>query len=439
MHSMHHWGEPLFGYYRSDDRWVLHRHARMLADAGVDFIIFDTSNKFTYENEYLALFQAFREERQAGNRAPYVAFLTPFWDPKSTVDKLYRELYSKGIYRELWFQWEGKPLILADPAKVDPALRDFFTFRNPQPSYFEGPKGPNMWSWLEVYPQHVFYNDRGEKEQMSVGVGQNAVNGKVGVLSAPGSLGRSYHKGRWETGPDAVLHGYNFAEQWERALSEDPKVIFVTGWNEWIAGRFDEFAGYKAPVIFVDQFNHEGSRDIEPMKGGHGDNYYYQLVNGVRRFKGARSQPPAGPEQAIGIDAAFGQWKDVGPEYRDARGDTNARSHAAYNSVTRYVNTTGRNDLVLMKVAHDARNLYFYAKTAQPLSPHTDPNWMTLFIDIDRNHTTGWQGYDFAVNRRVKDHRTTFVEHTRGGWNWQPRAEVQYRASGSELMLALGS
>ena len=31
--------------------------------------------------------------------------------------------------------------------------------------------------------------------------------------------------------------------------------------------------------MFVDQFDQEHSRDIEPMKGGHGDNYYYQMVD----------------------------------------------------------------------------------------------------------------------------------------------------------------
>ena len=32
------------------------------------------------------------------------------------------------------------------------------TFRAPQPDYFRGPTQPDMWSWLEVSPQHVFRN-----------------------------------------------------------------------------------------------------------------------------------------------------------------------------------------------------------------------------------------------------------------------------------------
>jgi hypothetical protein len=62
---------------------------------------------------------------------------------------------------------------------------------------------------------------------------------------------------------------------------------------------------------------------------------------------------------------------------------------------------------------------------------------MLLFIDVDRNHDTGWQGYDYVVNRRVKDGQTTFLEHTRTGWNWQPKAEVHYALIGSELAIAI--
>lgn len=56
LHHYHHFAEPLFGYYRSTDEWVFRKHAEMLADAGVDAIIFDTSNGPTYKESYEALF-----------------------------------------------------------------------------------------------------------------------------------------------------------------------------------------------------------------------------------------------------------------------------------------------------------------------------------------------------------------------------------------------
>ena len=158
MYAAHHWGESIFGYYIGDDDSVLRKHAQMLGDAGVDVIIFDTSNKLIYPKNHRKLFEVFEQMRQAGNRVPQVAFLTPFWDPRSTVRELYDTVYSKKIGETLWFKWDGKPLILADPKLVDEDIRGFFTFRKPQPDYFQGPTGPDMWSWLEVYPQHVFTN-----------------------------------------------------------------------------------------------------------------------------------------------------------------------------------------------------------------------------------------------------------------------------------------
>jgi hypothetical protein len=433
----HHWGEPLFGFYNSSDPWVLRKHAEMLADAGVDVVVFDTSNKATYPGSYTALMEAFAAERAAGNRTPDIAFLTPFWDPASTVAELWRDIYSKGLHKELWYMMDGKPFILADPAKVDPSLKDFFTFRNPQPDYFRGPTGPNMWSWLEVAPQHVFLNAAGEKEEMSVGVAQNAVDGKLSAMSNPRSLGRSFHADKWETGPDAELHGYNFAEQWENALKQDPKYLFITGWNEWIAGRFNEFAGYRAPVIFVDEFDQEHSRDIEPMKGGHGDDYYYQFVSYVRKYKGSRRPPIASGEKTIGIAGSFDQWNDVKPEFRDEEGDTFHRDYPGYNSASHLTNSTGRNDLVVMKVARDATNLYFYAQTHDRITPFTGSHWMTLFIDSDRNHGTGWEGYDFLVNHSVKNDRTSVLEKTSNGWNWEPVCDLDYRVEGNQMMIKI--
>ena len=460
LHAPHHWGEPLFGHYLGDDRWVLRKHIQMLAAAGVDTLIFDTSNKVIYEKYYTALFETMRQVRAEGNATPGVAFLTPFWDPASTVQALYDKLYRAGLYQDLWFRWDGKPLILANPDQVAAPLRDFFTFRRPQPSYFDGPvdfdaadyKGSgkpqaNLWAWLEVSPQHVFLNDRGEKEQMAVGVAQNAVedpaaagsrNGlRLGCLSEPGSLGRSYHNGKQTGDPDAVLYGYNFAEQWDHALREDPRFVFVTGWNEWYGGRFDEFLGVKLPVMFVDTFDQEHSRDVEPMKGGHGDNYYWQMVSYIRRFKGTRPPPDATAPKTIDLEAGFAQWADVGPEYRDAIGDTAHRDHPGYNTATRFRNTTGRNDIVLSKVARDKTSLYFYARTRAKLTPATDPDWMVLLINTDRNAATGWHGYDIAINRRMAPGGASVVERTANGWNWQPKGRARLKVAGNELMLAV--
>ena len=58
----------------------------------------------------------------------------------------------------------------------------------------------------------------------------------------------------------------------------------------------------------------------------------------------------------------------------------------------------GRNDIVDAKIARDAEYIYFYVETASAMTSPQDENWMMLFIDIDRNKSTGWEGYDYVVN-----------------------------------------
>src|SRR4051794_27525066 len=42
--AFHWWGMPRLGYYTSDDEFVIRRHAQMLADAGIDVVVFDVTN-----------------------------------------------------------------------------------------------------------------------------------------------------------------------------------------------------------------------------------------------------------------------------------------------------------------------------------------------------------------------------------------------------------
>jgi len=436
-YRFHHWGEPLFGYYLADDAWVLRKHAQMLSDAGVDVVIFDVSNQETYPRVYHKLCEVWTQIRRDGGATPQIAFFAPFGDDSKVLNRLYGDLYKPGLHRELWFEWKGKPLILARKEHAPAEMRETFTFRPHGPDYFSGPTGPNQWQWLQIHPQQPYYSDTSKVEQVSVSVGQNATGKRLCAFSETNTYGRSWHDGAKDKRPDAVLHGLNFAEQWKRALELDPEFIYITGWNEWIAMRLPEFNGVREPVMFVDQFTQEYSRDVEPMRGGHWDNYYYQMVSGIRRFKGVRRGPIAGGPAAIAIDGDFADWVDVRPEYRDDRGDTVHRDHPGYDDAGRYVNNTGRNDFVLLKAAVDDRAVYFYARTAAPITPRTDPNWMLLYVNADNDPSTGWEGCDFRVNRTIQSETRSMLQRAGGGGAWEPAGEVEYRVRGNELELAL--
>jgi hypothetical protein len=442
----YHWGEPELGYYHTTDPFVLRKHASMLADAGIDVILFDTTNPpFTWKDEYEALCREYAAMRREGVRTPAIAFIAPFGDPRPVTDQLWRDLYKPGLWKELWFLWEGKPLLLADRSFIkDPEMLAFFTFRRPMPDYWIGPSGADQWSWLEVSPQHVFTNAQGAIEQMSVGVAQNALpqtSGPAPMSAKAGAMGRSWHEGKQDLRPGAVALGPNFEEQWRRALEIDPKFIFVTGWNEWIAGRYANWSKYTDADcyypggLFVDEYTQEYSRDCEPMRGGHSDNYYYQLASWVRKYKGVRERPLASGPSRIVIDGDFADWKHVKPEFRDTIGDTIHRDHKGYGELV-YHNDTGRNDFVLCKCAYDATNVYFYVQTLAKITPRTDTNWMLLFLDTDRKATTGWLGYDYAVNLEVPGDKQTTVKAWHSG-NWETVGQVPYCVQGNGLELAI--
>jgi hypothetical protein len=430
----HYWGEPLYGYYRSDDPWVLRRHAQALADAGVDTLIFDTTNAQTYPETYMALCKVFQQVRAEGGSTPQISFMVNTKAGQSAA-RIYRDLYQKGQYRELWFRWQGKPLMICDPAEASPELNEFFTLRRAHWP-FTMVNTQKAWHWEATYPQPYGYvDDPAKPEQVNVSVAQNlrCSDGRVTNMSEGDARGRSFHNGAVDTALGAVNFGHNFQEQWQRVFELEPPFVMITGWNEWIAGRWQRPG---QPIVFVDQYDEEHSRDIEFARVGHLDHYYWQMVANIRRYKGAPELPVSSGPKTIDIQSGFEQWEDVAPEYRDHVGETLPRDHAGVAGL-HYDNRSGRNDLVAGKVAHDAENVYFYLRTDAPIRPAPTPDGLWLLIDSDRNHDTGWEGYDLIVGRHIDADGRPWIERNSAGWQWDKVAPVTQRLEGSRLHLAL--
>ena len=446
------WGEPLFGFYRDTDKWVLRKHAEMLAAAGVDVLFFDCTNgSFTWRESYRALCEVFMQARKDGVQTPQIAFMLAFGPTPGSRDAIidiYNDLYKPAEYEELFFKWDGKPLIMAYPEMLADVegdvektalhreVRNYFTFRPGQPVYNVGPTRSDHWGWLEIYPQHGFAPKKdGGFEQATVGVSQNwtARNG-LSAMNMPGAFGRSYTaKNGHAQSVASVDWGLNFQEQWERALEIDPDLIFITGWNEWIMGRFDVWQNQ--PNAFPDQFDQEHSRDIEPMRGGHGDNYYYQMAANIRRFKGLDNEAEkARSKSKIAIGEGFDDWRDVSV-YEAIKGNTMHRDSKGWGNL-HYVNTSGRNDIVQAKVAHDAKNIYFYVACAEPITSATEKAWMRLFIDSDCDKQSGWEGYDYVLNRTMPSQQAV-VEHSDVEWKWQIVGGAEFYVEGCEMEIAI--
>ena len=397
--QMCYWGEPLFGYYDARDPYVVDRHLRLIADAGVDVLVFDVTNLETYPDVYRPLCDRLLKMRDEGFPAPQVSFITNT-NVENAVDALWKDFYSREKYRPLFFEWKGKPLLVANPEKVPEELRDFFTLRD---AYWptEGPNNShNRWRWVDAYPQpYSWSDDPNRPEELVVSPAQNLArdaNAHDVWMSERIGRGRSFVYGaeKQRYAPD---EGLNFAQQWSRALELDPDFLFITGWNEWIAGRWKiEWADGRK--TFVDQYDHEFSRDIEPARGLHGDAYYLQAIDGIRKFKGVADAPRAVGGDGISFDSPWEKWRAVAPSLRDYRGE-NARRDFKGRGGTHYFNAGGRADFDLVKVARDGEYVYFYLQTVEPIEESASDD-ILLALDLDDDLATGWRGAELLVGGR---------------------------------------
>ncbi len=434
----HYWAEPYFGYYSSNDEWVLRKHAYMLAEAGVDFVFFDTTNNNLHTVSHMALLKVWEEVRKEGYNVPKISFLVGSYDAEFA--QLYESIYQKGLYEDLWFYWNGKPLVmLTGNINMSEEARQFFTIRYSwavgNTNWYQDRRGAACWPWSCLYPQKQGFAEDGETlEQMVVMCGTGA------------SIGRSYrantkprYQGKWLFGfplmEEYTPFGITFGMHFDRAIEVDAPLMMITGWNEWVTGRWSgagagaggaglEIAGEymvsndptkKESSYFVDSFNPEYSRDIEPMKGGFGDNYLYQMAERVREYKGTRALEAAFGQWAIDIHGSVGQWYAVGPEFRDYEGDTAHRvspGHVGGKEYGMYVNFSGRNDFVTAKVSNDTDELYFYVECADDITAPEGANWMNLFINADLSDETGWYGFDYILNRNRDDGRVLVERFT---------------------------
>ena len=443
----HHWGEPYLGYYLADDDWVIRKHAQMLTDAGVDVIIVDLTNAVIYLPQLKNLCKVYTQIRETGGRTPQLSFIFNT-QARETVQRLYDNFYAKGLYKDLWFYWKGKPLILCPPQDVTPQFADFFTIRHswfcslPEWEWFGD--GRDKWPWADYYPQNAGWHESPDKpEAVSVAPATHPITDGGRVRR----VGRSYHNGQQ---PDkAHQHseqGLCFAEQFSRAMELDPEFVFFAGWNEWTAIRIIDHNDFlkcgdrdlkEGDTYFWDLYNHEYSRDIEPLRGDYGDNYYYQMADFIRRFKGTKPSPTFTTTDTIRIDGQTDEWKPVQAAYADDKGDIAFRNHFGYGRMGQLVNTTGRNDIVQAKVANDGTYLYFYVKTASDITPYKDKNWMRLFINVIGSDKPNWEHFQYMINGEVTDETTTSLAVCRGNWDWETQQEISYRVEGSEMELAI--
>ena len=509
---MYHYAEPEMGYFLSQDEWVIRKDISMLTDAGVDVMIMDVTNAVRYWDEWEVTFKTMQKMKAEGNPVPKFCFWAFNGPVITVVQELYDRIYKENKYPDLWFYWDGKPLLLYnsdphhnasggwvdnpnphssediahnpnDPNHNNPyytqksltdytsEIKEFFTLRTMWWGYYEwGGKRfigtEDNWSFgysladeriQNMTPEELMSTHNGKHEQAAVTPAQHPVTMTQNPMGVGKSWTRRYGQPELneydmpevgyipyldKTVDNPSHYGAYFQESWDYALKGDPEFLYINDWNEWTAMKFEidpgsQWLGRINPFHFVDQYNMEFNRGIQPMKGGYTDNYYMQMAQNIRHYKGSRPIPEHTGYSECKIDGRFADWKNNTIEYRDTQGDVFHRDAKGYGG-TIYTNTSGRNDIITSKVAVGEQTISFYAETAGDITPHTDKNWMLLLIDADNNSSTGWYGYDFIVNQSVKSDRiTTLMRYNSEKKEWEEVADLAMRYTDNHIELAV--
>ena len=352
----HHWGEPFYGYYYSDDEWVVRRHMKLILQSGIDFLYFDTTNAVIYEKNAKLVLRVLQEYHDDGWRIPQVMFYTNTRSGETT-EKIYETIYKPNYCPDTWYYIDGKPAIIAFEEELSDEMREFFTVKIPQ--WPNEPDKVGGWPWMDfTRPQRIFEDVNGRPECINVSIAQHPQLrfGDSVLYGETGNCGRAFHDGTNDPDPEAYKYCGNMIEQFERALEAAVPYTLETGWNEWIAGYWGGIP--ERPVMFVDCANYEYSRDIEMMRGGYFDNYYVKLCEYVAKLKGKA------PEVCcpVGECVTFHGFSDGAMH----------RNHPGYGCT--YENCSGRYSLKSLTVENGADEFRFTLETSET---------------IDRNDTSG--------------------------------------------------
>lgn len=454
INQNYYFNEPLYGYYNSADPWVIRKHLELFMAADIDFLALDFTNAIVYDRVMPTMLDIYMEYLEQGYKVPQLVYFTNTESGK-VVQGVYDIMYKDEKYKDLWFYGPyDKPLIIAWEDDMPEELRDFFHIRPPQ--WPDEEFMPNGFPYVDkVRPQRT-YTDLVvvSVTQHTGGAFSWSFNGPHGKTRE--SWGRGYttdNPTNWD--PERIQRGANFQEQWDYAISVDPQIIFVTGWNEWVACKFvsDDFKNYGDVPYWVDTFNTEFSRDIEMTRSrgyvvgedgkfleeGYGDNFYLQFVENVRRFKGIKGDTKINAKHKT-VDITNPNWDaDVGILYENLATKKVARDFIGHSDRIKYRQAAPDNFIKNIRVTHDNDYIYFRVETDGDITPWESgkTNWMNLFIGIEGSKKPAFENYQFVVNRNPAGNNKTSLEASKGGYDFEKVQDIDYLVSVNVIQFAV--
>jgi hypothetical protein len=324
--TFHWWDRPEEGYYcLGDQRDLIYRHLTMLRDAGIDFLVLDITNhpntaSFAAETFILKSLRPVLEVARTIPGAPKFVPWVPFTDDNSgtinernsicnngnaarcrelqRAEPMYQHVTDllSNEFPELVFEYDGKPLLLEAAAddrypreetdQIRPALQANWTVERMWGLRLHNEE----WQFISTCGNALdFYQSNGWTEagcNQPVNAGKQisvAAAYQYTYISEPFTQTPNSYAGF--TGGMPKFFGRTMAQQFRVAFENrdvEPLVI-LTGWNEWIAQRFD----FNGNPTFVDLYDDHLNRDIEPG-GESGDLYYYLMRDLIQQYRNAK-------------------------------------------------------------------------------------------------------------------------------------------------------
>lgn len=301
------WTEPQVGYYcyQSTPNWkdIIKQHAEVLRDAGIDFIILDFSNTSSSQ----------QYDSSSAVTGPLAEFL-PVWNSVPGAPKIaqFIQLTTAGDmfpivqnmldqYPQLQFFYQGKPLALivnTGPLSYDSDKyqqhSEKYTLRGMWAVTSRHNVPLDTWGFFQNC-QDGFLNAQGN---IPCNQTSSIFNGQIEQVSVAAAYQMSWATHLADDVPK--FQGRTFVQQFATAFEHpEAPIVTINTWNEWMGQRFCLINGASAHEgcnnsndhwpngmkIFVDTYNAERNRDIEPSKTAPYDYYYRLMKNCIGKFR----------------------------------------------------------------------------------------------------------------------------------------------------------
>ncbi len=230
---------PLLGNYKTDDRKIVRKHLEWLRRAGVDVILYDVcrirQELTLYDLPNQKTLQILCDElshQGKEKRKLKLAIWIEKWNSNPKAEE-YRfgldYIRTKLAPKDFYYRLDGKPLVmryLNDPAPdfsaIDAEFNPSLTVRRISPN-----TGQESWGY--------FFSPNPSAESMTVNPGADGymefafINGILGGKPVDVKSLREHGKSVLAERRDGKL----FEDELLAVRKADPKVIFISGWNDW--------------------------------------------------------------------------------------------------------------------------------------------------------------------------------------------------------------